>query len=170
MEEADKILISSLKQLGVVVNALGDFDAPSFIQCIILCFERLSRVIDEQDQFIDLKFLKSKNLKEATQRFKLCQKFTEYLKHLGFSGDITLNSFLYPNTKDTRKLLSFLFDLIFQGEGDKGPQQKTQRPTNEYREIIKRRMQQWKRKPWVLPEFIEGTKRNQLVGGETIKV
>jgi hypothetical protein len=31
MEEADKILTSSLKQLGVTIATLADFDATSFI-------------------------------------------------------------------------------------------------------------------------------------------
>jgi Protein of unknown function (DUF812) len=113
MEEADKILITSLKQLGVTVGSLNDFDATSYITCIILCFERLSKQLDEQDNFIDLKFLKKQNLKEATHRYKICVKFVEYLKHLGYSYDLSFNAFLYPNIKDTRRLLSYLFDIIF---------------------------------------------------------
>lgn len=72
MEEADKILISSLKQLGVTIQSLNDFDATSFITSIILCFERLSKLTEEQDNFVDLKFLKKQNLKEATHRYKIC--------------------------------------------------------------------------------------------------
>lgn len=72
MEEADKILISQLKQLGVTIQSLNDFDATSFITSIILCFERLSKLVDEQDNIVDLKFLKKQNLKEATHRYKIC--------------------------------------------------------------------------------------------------
>jgi predicted RNA-binding protein with PIN domain len=77
----------------------------------------LVKLIEEQDNFIDLKFLKKQNLKEATNRYKICQKFVEYLKQLGYSYDLSFNAFLYPNVKDTRRLLSYLFDIIFQSEG-----------------------------------------------------
>jgi len=72
MEEADKILITSLKQLGVTVSRLSDFDTTSIITCIILCFDRLSSLLEESDQFIDMTYLKKQNLKEATQRYKVC--------------------------------------------------------------------------------------------------
>jgi len=58
MEEADKILTSTLKQLGVNVNSLQEFDATSFIQAIILCFDRISKLLNEEDNFIDLKYLR----------------------------------------------------------------------------------------------------------------
>ncbi len=58
MEEADKILTTTLKQLGVNVTKLEDFDATSFIQAIILCFDKISKLLTEEDNFVDLKFLR----------------------------------------------------------------------------------------------------------------
>jgi len=58
MEEADKILTSTLKQLGVNINSLADFDATSFIQAIIICFDKISKLLTDEDNFIDLKFLR----------------------------------------------------------------------------------------------------------------
>jgi len=113
MEEADKILITSLRQLGVTVQSLGDFDAQSYITCIILCLERLSKVVEERDNFIDMKFLKKQKVTEATSRYKICQKFVDYLKQLGYPYDTSLNNFLYPNVKETRKMLGYLIDMIF---------------------------------------------------------
>lgn len=61
-------------------------------------------------------FLKRQNLKEATSRYKCCQKFVEYLKTLNYFDDLSFNVFMNPNLKTTRKLLSFLFEFIFKGE------------------------------------------------------
>lgn len=47
MEEADKILTTTLKQLGVNVNSLAEFEATSFIQAMILCFEKISKLLTE---------------------------------------------------------------------------------------------------------------------------
>ena len=112
MEEADKILITSLKQVGVTVQALSDFDAQSMIQCVVVCLERLAKV-GEDNQFIDVKFLKKQKVTEATHRYKVCQKFVEYIKQLGYPYDFSFNTFLFPNVKETRKLLGYLIDAIF---------------------------------------------------------
>jgi SMC interacting uncharacterized protein involved in chromosome segregation len=120
MEEADNILIVSLQQLGVTVKKLSDFDSESFIQAVMRCFERIASMLNERDNFIDMRFLKSQNLKEATHKFKVCQAFTQYLKTLGYFYDISFNVFLSPSVKETRKLLGFLFDFIFKGEEEVG--------------------------------------------------
>ena len=62
MEDADKILLTSLKQLGVNISNLQDFEATSFISSIIICFERIVKMLDEKDNFMDLKFLKAQKL------------------------------------------------------------------------------------------------------------
>ena len=142
MEEADKILTSTLKQLGVNVNSLSEFDATSFIQAIIICFDKISKLLTDEDNFIDLKFLRKQNLNEATHRYKVCQKFVEYLKTLGYTYDLSFNAFLYPNVKDSRKLLGYLFEIIFQSEGNKN-QSKSSQPTNEAAELVKRRFMRW---------------------------
>jgi hypothetical protein len=73
-------------------------------------------MLNEQDNFIDMKYLKSQNLKEATHKFKVCQSITKYLKTLGYFYDISFNVFLSPTVKETRRVLGFLFDFIFKGE------------------------------------------------------
>jgi len=95
----------------------------------------------------------------------VCQKFVEYLKTLGYTQDLSFNAFLSPNIKDTRKLLGYLFEIIFQSEGNKN-QVKDARPTNEAAELVRRRMLRWQKKPWILPDFLEGQRRSLLIGGE----
>ena len=73
MEEADKILVSQLRSLGVnSVGSLRDFDANSFIGTIIVCFERIGSMLDEADNFMNFGYLKKQNLAEATHRYKVC--------------------------------------------------------------------------------------------------
>lgn len=44
MEEADKLLIESLKQVNVKVNSLDQFDSPLFIKAVITCFEYINKM------------------------------------------------------------------------------------------------------------------------------
>ena len=49
-------------------------------------------------------------------KFRVCQKLQSYLKTLSYYNDISFNSFLFPNVKDTRKILAFLFEMMFKDD------------------------------------------------------
>ena len=177
MEEADNILVVSLQHLGIQVKTLNDFTSESLIQSVIICFERIAAMLNERDNFVDVKFLRSQNLKEATHKFKVCQSLTQYLKTLGYYYDISFNVFLYPSVKETRKLLGFLFEFIFKGEEEQsqaagGSAAGKQQPSNSFDVLLKRRLNKWSGKPWMLPEFLKtATRRCTFVGnGEVIQV
>ena len=168
MEDADNLLLAQLKSLGVSLKSLEDFTGESFCGTVILCLARLHSQQSSEEQFIDLPFLKKQNLKEATHRFKVCQKFVKYLQHLGYFYDVSFTTFTNPEVKETRKLLGFFFELIFKGADDSSG--KETRPTNQMEEILKRRLTKFSRKPWILPDFLDGQKRGLLIGGEVIQV
>eukprot|EP00347_Sterkiella_histriomuscorum_P009969 403339184 len=168
MEEADNILIISLNHLGIKAANLNDFTAEQFIQIMIRCFEQITTMLNEKDNFIDLKFLKAQNLKEATHRFKVCNHFVTYLKTLGYYHDLSFNAFLYPNPKETRKLLGFLFEFIFKSEDDGDA--KAAQPSNEFEVLLKRRLAKWQNKPWILPDFLKIKKPLFIGGGDRINV
>ena len=117
---------------------------------------------------MDLKFLKSQNLQEATHRFKVCNHFVTYLKTLGYYHDLSFNAFLYPNPKETRKLLGFLFEFIFKSEEDGDG--KAAQPSNEFEVLLRRRMAKWQAKPWILPDFLKIKKPLFIGGGDRINV
>ena len=129
MEDADNLLLVQLKSLGVTMGSLEDFTAETLCGTVILCFAKLHAQQAGEDQFIDLAFLKKQNLKEATHRFKACQKFVKYLQQLGYFYDVSFTTFTNPTVKETRKLLGFFFELIFK-EADDGGAGKNTRPTN----------------------------------------
>ena len=77
----------------------------------------------------------------------MCQKIQSYLKTLDYYHDISFNSFLFPNVKDSRKILSFLFEIMFKDDGDDDKKQ----PSNTYEVLLKRRLKKFKNKPWIIP-------------------
>lgn len=114
--------------------------------------------------------MKKQDLREPTGRFKACQKFTEYLKHLGYFYNLSINVFLFPNKKETRQLFGFLFEIIFRDENASAAQKSKERPTNHLEVMIKRRLGKWSKKPWLMPDFADGQTQNMLIGGEVIHV
>mmetsp|Transcript_31159 Transcript_31159/g.23160 ORF Transcript_31159/g.23160 Transcript_31159/m.23160 type:complete len:143 (+) Transcript_31159:223-651(+) len=92
----------------------------------------------------------------------------EYLKVLGYYYDLSFNSFLYPNAKDTRRLFSFLFEFIFKHEEEQDPKEKA--PTNKFDVLLKRRLAKWQAKPWIMPEFLKIKKPLFVASGDLIRV
>ena len=70
-------------------------------------------------------------------KFRVCQKLQSYLKTLGYYADISFNSFLFPNVKDTRKILAFLFEIMFKDDKNEDDEGK---PSNSYEIAFKRRL------------------------------
>jgi hypothetical protein len=102
---------------------------------------------------------------------------TKYLKTLGYFYDISFNVFLSPTVKETRRVLGVLFDFIFKGEEEaeqlaSGGAASKQQPSNEFDVLLKRRLQKWSGKPWMLPEFLKTATRHSafVAGGDQIHV
>lgn len=127
-------------------------------------------MLGDRHSYIDLPYLRKQKLTEATHRYKVCLKCVEYLKTLGYFHDLSFNAFLHPNLKDTRRLLGFLFDIIFKDEEAEKMAQRKKEPTNQADEVLRRRLQAWKQKAWIMPDFVKGTRRNLLVGGELLVI
>lgn len=94
------------------------------------------------------------------------------MQTLDYYYDISFNAFLYPNIKDSRRIFSFLFEIIFKNEAsdDHHNGQSQQQPSNEFDVILKRRLQKWSGKPWILPDFLKMKKPLFVGGGDKIHV
>lgn len=169
MDEADKYLVANLKTLKVNIQKLDEFDSELFINTLIKCFSYISDQLADEDNFIDVKWFKKQNIQVQADKFRVCQKIQSYLKKLDYYNDISFNSFLFPNPKETRKILGFLFEIMFKEdeEDQDGP---ANQPSNSYEIIFKRRLVRFKNKPWILPEFLKIQRPLMAGGGDQIQV
>lgn len=79
------------------------------------------------------------------------------MKSLEYYADISFNSFLFPNIKDTRKILGFLFEIMFKDdEEEQQAKRQQEQPTNTFEARLTKRLHRFKDKPWVIPEFLKG--------------
>ena len=116
MEEADTLLIASLKHVNIKITRLEELDSELFIKALIGCFEHISGLLSKDDNFIDIQYLKSQNVKEQADKFRVCQKFMTYMKTLDYYNELSFNMFLFPNVKDMRKILAFLFEIMYKDD------------------------------------------------------
>ena len=103
---------------------------------MIVCFEHISKMLSKEENFIDIRFLKSQNVAEQADKFRVCQRLMQYMKTLDYYNDLSFNMFLFPNVKDCRKILTFLFEIMFKEEEDV----EKNTPTNTFEARLKLRM------------------------------
>ena len=57
MEEADALLLVQLKNLGIQMGNLDEFEAETMTRAARICFMRIHSMLSEDDQFIDIDYL-----------------------------------------------------------------------------------------------------------------
>ncbi|CAH1159319.1 unnamed protein product [Phaedon cochleariae] len=106
MEEVDRIIIDSLRNLdcnlGDETQNLKQFDADLVVLSVSTCLEAIS------PNTVFPKKLPS----SMSARLKLASNLAEYIKDLGFRGDMGYQTILYCNEVEVRKVLMFLIERI----------------------------------------------------------
>ncbi|CAH1959135.1 unnamed protein product [Acanthoscelides obtectus] len=105
MEEVDKIIIDSLKQLECdfgAITTLKQFDADMVVKAVSYCLEAITP---------DVTFPKKLPPSMIT-RLKVASDIAEHIKDLGFRGDMGYQTILYCNEVEIRRVLMFLIERL----------------------------------------------------------
>ena len=115
------------------------------------------------------------NFAEVSNKFQVCQTLIAYLKKLGFYYDVNFNHFFYPNINQIRKILGFL--LVYQSKkeeeiqmGEKGEFGGDGEEKDNFEFLLKKRIEKWIKKPWIMPEFYLETKNTFVKNRRKIRV
>jgi hypothetical protein len=68
--------------------------------------------------------------------------------------------------KEVQQMISFLLEFLSKNEEEKGEGESA--PSQQFDVLLKRRLNKWTHKPWVLPEFLV-QKKTLVLGGNTIE-
>ena len=60
----------------------------------------------------------------------------QYLKQLDYYNELSFNIFLFPTVKDIRKILAFLFEIMFKEDEDESKNQ----PQNTFEARLNKRL------------------------------
>lgn len=105
MEEADEILLLSLRSAGCEIPAettLHDFSPELLVESCSFCLQ----VICPTEKFA------TKLPEDPSGRFRVCNVLAAALQRLNYQGELSFHQFLYPNIQDSRKLLAHLLDQL----------------------------------------------------------
>lgn len=164
MDEVDKIIIHSLKQIGCKMELDDDseqFTLNHFTPDLLV--KAVSKCLQEIKTDVQL----PKSLPEnMAQRFTVATSLAEICSSCGYRGDIGYQTFLYPNVVDIRRLFMFLIEQLPKeqiGALDDG-----QHPEDKddfavlMREVRKKIIQEMKT-PWV-PQYCRGIANRKTLG------
>lgn len=106
MDEIDKIIVHSLRQIGCDIDdeivSLSSFSPELIVQTVSKCF-----------QLINPSLVLPSTLPAAmAQRFAVATTLAEACVHIGFRGDIGYQTFLYSNIVEVRRLFMFLIEML----------------------------------------------------------
>lgn len=108
MEEVDKILIHSLKQVGTDVGedveSVKHFTSELIVEAVVRCLRVIDPVLGS-----GLSHLLPPGM---SARFRLGMSLAQACQDLGYKGEIGYQTFLYSNEPEIRSLLMFLVERL----------------------------------------------------------
>jgi hypothetical protein len=106
MEEVDRILIQSLRDIGCQIDDelqnINKFDVNTLFGCVTQCLQLIT----------GNKELPTRLPPNLSTRFKICGEVAQLCQSNGYKGDIGYQTFLSINESETRKLLNFLIERV----------------------------------------------------------
>lgn len=170
MDEVDKIIIHSLKQIGCKLEAddnevfsLNHFTPDILARSVSRCLQAI-----KADAVVPKSLPESLNM---AQKFTIASALAEACVSCGYRGDIGYQTFLYPNVVDTRRLFMFLIEQLpklndtldsIEGGGER----------NEYNLLlkeIKNKVSRELKAPWV-PQYCRGLANRKGEGNSSLTV
>ncbi|CAF0801276.1 unnamed protein product [Adineta steineri] len=106
MEEVDRILIQSLRDIGCQIDDsiqnINEFDVNTLFGCVSQCLQLITGNKD----------LPTRLPANISTRFKICGELAQLCQSNGYKGDIGYQTFLSINESEARKLLNFLIEKV----------------------------------------------------------
>ena len=114
MAEAEELILATLRQLGVTLpSSISDIGQLETATIVASCARCLNVIHEAQGS--DQRFAEALPANPGV-RFRLCTSLARAIAGLGYTEEVGFNNFLYPNAKDTRKLLLYLVDAMPRSE------------------------------------------------------
>ncbi|KAF8414286.1 hypothetical protein HHK36_002288 [Tetracentron sinense] len=139
MEEAQEILLNSLKNSGVSlptgVSSIQDLTPGALVS---ICAQSLHLI----DDSLSLPTLFPDSMAE---RFKFSTEIASAIKNLGYRGDLSFHQFLYPSEEDSYKLVRFLVEILSES-GKVAGKQEIRARFNAKEDECKRDLKDWTEK------------------------
>ena len=167
MDDSD-LLVLTLNQLGCLpepvdpnqkINSIAEIQDNDFR---IIIHRIINKII--QIKGMDVSFPENPSI-DMTRKYQEAQKIAEFIKSLGYRGDLGMNSILHPSQRDKQRIIEFTLEIIT--SNDVGESENIQGITEKNMSKIKisKILNEWFKDIWIIPELnnnIYMDKKNKL--------
>ena len=167
MDDSD-LLVLTLNQLGCLpepvdpnqkINSIAEIQDNDFR---IIIHRIINKII--QIKGMDVSFPENPSI-DMTRKYQEAQKIAEFIKSLGYRGDLGMNSILHPSQRDKQRIIEFTLEIIT--SNDVGESENIQGITEKNMSKIKisKILNEWYKDIWIIPELnnnVSMDKKNKL--------
>jgi len=167
MDDSD-LLVLTLNQLGCLpepvdpnqkINSIAEIQDNDFR---IIIHRIINKII--QIKGMDVSFPENPSI-DMTRKYQEAQKIAEFIKSLGYRGDLGMNSILHPSQRDKQRIIEFTLEIIT--SNDVGESENIQGITEKNMSKIKisKILNEWFKDIWIIPELnnnVSMDKKNKL--------
>jgi hypothetical protein len=155
MDDSD-LLVLTLNQLGCLpepvdpnqkINSIAEIQDNDFR---IIIHRIINKII--QIKGMDVSFPENPSI-DMTRKYQEAQKIAEFIKSLGYRGDLGMNSILHPSQRDKQRIIEFTLEIIT--SNDVGESENIQGITEKNMSKIKisKILNEWYKDIWIIPEL-----------------
>lgn len=95
--------------------------------------------------------------KDLNSKYKDAQMIVEFLKKLGYKGDMYINNILFPSQRDTQRIFEFLIEQLSNSDSNAIDINENFNEKNFIKYKVSQKLAGWAKDPWVLPEIEQET-------------
>ncbi len=106
-------------------------------------------------------FLPDNYAKDLTSKYRDAQMIAEFLKKLGYKGDLNMNNILFPSLRDIQRILEFLLEQVTNSDSNAVEFNENFSEKNFLKLKISQKFSNWSKDPWILPEIEQELKSQE---------
>ena len=155
MDDSD-LLILTLNQLGCLpepvdpnqkINSISEIQDNDFR---IIIHRIINKII--QIKGMDVSFPENPSI-DMTRKYQEAQKIAEFIKSLGYRGDLGMNSILHPSQRDKQRIIEFTLEIITSNDVGEGENIQGITEKNMSKIKISKILNEWYKDIWIIPEL-----------------
>ena len=167
MDDSD-LLVLTLNQLGCLpepvdpnqkINSIAEIQDNDFR---IIIHRIINKII--QIKGMDVSFPENPSI-DMTRKYQEAQKIAEFIKSLGYRGDLGMNSILHPSQRDKQRIIEFTLEIITSNDVGEGENIQGITEKNMSKIKISKILNEWFKDIWIIPELnnnVSMDKKNKL--------
>ena len=150
------LLVLTLNQLGCLpepvdpnqkINSIAEIQDNDFR---IIIHRIINKII--QIKGMDVSFPENPSI-DMTRKYQEAQKIAEFIKSLGYRGDLGMNSILHPSQRDKQRIIEFTLEIITSNDVGEGENIQGITEKNMSKIKISKILNEWYKDIWIIPEL-----------------